>query len=133
MKRNLFVLLASLTSASSLTAVAKADNKFADSFGVDNADLSSAGTNRFFVLVPGYQLVLEGKQGRKATVLTVTVLKETKIVDGVETRVVEEKESVNGQIAEISRNYFAISKRTTEVFYFGEDTEMYKNGKVVSH
>jgi hypothetical protein len=63
----------------------------------------------------------------------VTVLDETKVVDGVETRVVEERESVNGQPIEISRNYFAISKRTTDVFYFGEEVDMYKQGKVVGH
>jgi len=66
-------------------------------------------------------------------VLTITVLPETKVVDGVETRVVEERETVDGQIAEISRNYFAISRRTTDVFYFGEDVDIYKGGKVTSH
>jgi hypothetical protein len=35
-------------------------------------------------------------------------------------------------LVEVSRNYFAISKRTNSVFYFGEDVEVYKNGKVVS-
>ena len=65
--------------------------------------------------------------------LTITVLNETKNVDGVETRVVEEREVAAGQIVEVSRNYFAISKRTTEVFYFGEDVDMYKDGRVNSH
>jgi hypothetical protein len=106
---------------------------FTDSFDLDKADLSSTGRNRYFVLEPGYQLILEGTDKGKATVLTVTVLNETKTVEGVETRVVEEKETANGQVVEISRNYFAISKKTSDVFYFGEDVDDYKNGKVVGH
>jgi Concanavalin A-like lectin/glucanases superfamily len=54
--------------------------------------------------------------------LTITVLNETKMVDGVETRVVEERETKGGKLKEVSRNYFAISKRTNDVFYFGEVT-----------
>jgi hypothetical protein len=65
--------------------------------------------------------------------LTITVLDATKIVDGVETRVVEERETKAGQLAEVSRNYFAISKRTGSVYYFGEDVDEYKDGKVSGH
>src|SRR3989442_7492885 len=65
--------------------------------------------------------------------LIITVLNETKIVDGVETRVVEERETKNGQLIEVARNYFAISRRTNDVFYFGEDVDMSKYGKVVTH
>jgi hypothetical protein len=54
-------------------------------------------------------------------------------VDGVETRVVEERESKREALVEVSRNYYAISKRTNSVYYFGEDTDIYKNGKVVKH
>ena len=115
------------------TMAAGTKGNFTEVFPVDKSELASVGTNTFFVLAPGYQLTLEGKEGGKPTVLTVTVLDETKVVDGVETRVVEERESVNGQPIEISRNYFAISKRTTDVFYFGEDVDMYKQGKVVGH
>jgi len=110
-------------------SVGGAEPKFTESFDVDKADLVSIGTNRFFILAPGSQLVLQDNK----TVLTITVLKETKMVDGVETRVVEERETVNGALAEVSRNYFAISKRTSDVFYFGEDVDIYKNGRVVKH
>src|SRR3989442_11306424 len=65
--------------------------------------------------------------------LIITVLNETKQVDGVETRVVEERETKDGQLIEVARNYFAISKGTNDVFYFGEDVDMYRNGQVVSH
>jgi len=55
------------------------------------------------------------------------------VVDGVETRVVEERETKNGKLIEVSRNFFAISRRTKDVFYFGEEVDMYKDGQVVSH
>lgn len=110
-----------------------ADDGFAKTFHATKEDLSSLGSSRYFVLQPGFQLVYQGEEDGKQTVLTITVLKETRVVDGVETRVVEERESHGGTLAEVSRNYFAISKRTGDVYYFGEDVDMYKNGKVTSH
>lgn len=106
--------------------------KFTETFDVAKSDLSSKGKSDFFVLQPGFVAVFEGKEDGKKTVLTITVTDETKTVDGVETRVVEEKEVAGGEVAEISRNYFAISKKTGDVFYFGEDSDTYKNGKVAN-
>ena len=96
----------------------------------DKSDLSSTGRNRYFILEPGHQLALESKGGDR---LTITVLNDTKVVDGVETRVVEERETKNGQLAEVSRNFFAISKSTGDVFYFGEEVDDYKDGKITGH
>ncbi len=94
---------------------------FTDTFLLDEKDLSSTGRNPYFILEPGYVLVLEGKDGEKKVELTVTVLDETRKVGGIETRVVEERETVDGKESEVSRNYFAICRRTNSVFYFGED------------
>jgi len=103
---------------------------WSDDFGIDKADLSSTGSNPYFSLEPGYQLYFEGKKGN----LTITVLDETKTIDGVETRVVEERETEDGKLVEVSRNYFAISKKTNSVFYFGEDCDMYNaKGEVAGH
>jgi len=98
-------------------------------FLMEGDELVSIGRNPYFILEPGYQLVLEGG----GTQLIITVLNETKTVDGVETRVVEERETKKGQLIEVARNYFAISRRTNDIFYFGEDVDMYKDGKVVNH
>ena len=106
--------------------------KFAETFAVEKSDLSSSGKGGYFVLEPGFVAVFEGGEDGKKTVLTITVTDQTKTVDGVETRVVEEKETANGEVAEISRNYFAISKTTHDVYYFGEDSDTYKNGKVAN-
>jgi len=109
------------------------DNQWTRHFSEAASDFASTGRNPYFVLEPGYVLTFQGtEEGVKAD-LTITVLGETLMVDGVETRVVEERESHEGKLVEVSRNYFAISKRTNNVYYFGEDTDTYENGAVVNH
>jgi len=106
---------------------------FTDTFRVEAGEWSSTGANPYFILEPGFFLVLEGEEDGEALRLTITVLDETRVVAGVETRVVEEREEEGGRLVEVSRNCFAISKRTNAVYYFGEDVDIYKEGKVVGH
>jgi hypothetical protein len=96
---------------------------------------SSEGANPFFHLKVGFQAVFEGKEGKTLIHNTITVLNETLTIEGIETRVVEEKELHNGVLAELSRNYFAICNRTNSVFYFGEDVDIYDDTGtvIVSH
>jgi len=98
-------------------------------FAIDPGQLASVGRNPFFILEPGYFLVLQ--EGSSEIVFR--VLDETKLVQGVETRVLEERETWNGRTTEVSRNYVAIHKQTRDVFQFGEDVSNYRNGKVVSN
>lgn len=104
------------------------DDGFARTFGEAKSDLGPTGRNDYFILEPGYVMTLEGKEDGKDAKLVITVLPETREVDGVKTRVVEERESEDGKIVEISRNYFAISARTRNVYYFGEDSRDYEDG-----
>jgi hypothetical protein len=90
---------------------------------------ASQGENPYFVLKPGFVL----EYGSEDSHLVVTVLSQTRKVDDVETRAVEERETKNGKLEEVSRNYFAICKDTGDVCYFGEDVDMYKDGKVTDH
>lgn len=102
-------------------------------FNLEKCSLSSTGRNDYFILEPGYKLTLEGVEDKDTIRLEVTVLDQTRMIGNVETRVVEERETVNGGLIEISRNYFAICKQTNSVFYFGEETDIYEKGEVVSH
>jgi hypothetical protein len=102
-------------------------------FDLENCDFASTGENSYFILEPGYQVILEGEEDGEELQLTMTVLDETKVVDGVETRVVEEKESEGGNLVEASRNYFAICRPTNDTFYFGEDVDNYEDSEIVSH
>jgi hypothetical protein len=98
-------------------------------FHANPAELGPTGRNAFFILEPGHRAVYASGNER----LVITVLDETKIVDGVTTRTVEERETKGGQLVEVSRNYFAISNKTQDVFYFGEAVDIYKDGNVVAH
>jgi hypothetical protein len=98
-------------------------------FAVDKTQLGVKGNNPYFNLTPGYRLsYAHGKDTD-----TLTVLNETKLIDGVETRVIEDREMKNGKLAEVTRDYYAIDPATNDVYYFGEEVDVYKNGKVVSH
>lgn len=87
------------------------------------------GVNPYFALVPGVQAVLTGE----GVVLQITVLSDVVEVAGVRCRVVEEREMVDGNLVEVSRNYLAYDTRDGSIAYFGEDVDIYQGGKVVSH
>jgi len=113
------------------------DRSWRQEFDLASCMLETTGRNRFFVLEPGYQLVLEGRDtdGDKVSNVRVqlTVLDEIRQAAGVATRVVEEREWKDGELYEVSRNYFALCGQTGDVFYFGEDVDYYENGRVVKH
>ena len=89
--------------------------------------------NPFFPLPPGREIVLEGEGSGGTELVRITVLDEVETVAGVETRVVEEQESIDGRIVEVSRNFFAQTADGT-VCYFGEDVDIYDaDGNVSSH
>ncbi len=99
-----------------------------DKFDLASCKLSPTGRAEYFVLEPGFEAVLEGGGTR----LQITVTNDTKTVDGVVTRVVEEREWKNGKLYEVARNYFAICEQTKDVYYFGEDVDFYDDkGRVV--
>ncbi len=100
---------------------------------LENCNYASTGKNDYFILEPGYQVILEGEEDGEKLQLVMTVLNDTKMVNGIETRVVEERETEGGKLVEVSRNYFAICRPANNAFYFGEDVDMYEDGKAVSH
>lgn len=99
----------------------------------ETCSFTSTGTNPYFVLQPGWTLDFEGTEGGEFVELSVTVLNDTKVVDGVQTRVVFEEEKADHKLVERSWNWFAMCQETGSVFYFGEDVDIYENGQVVSH
>lgn len=105
------------------------NKKWTNSFDQEHCTFASTGRNRFFVLQPGHQLILESPREK----VVITVLDETRKIGDVETRIVEEREEENGQLKEISRNFFAVCKEHGDVFYFGEEVDEYKDGRIVAH
>ncbi len=94
---------------------------------------ASSLTQRSTSVSIGYYLTLEGKEHGAPVRLTITVLDETRMVDGVQTRVVEEREMVDGELIEISRNFLAMDTVTNSIYYFGEEVDICRDGKVVGH
>lgn len=98
---------------------------------------TASGSNPYFPLWPGHGVVLEGEEEDEGEILEVlleiTVLDETELVDGVVTRIVEERESLDGELYEVSRNFFATCRETGDVWYFGEDVDFYEDGQIVDH
>ncbi len=103
--------------------------RWKDTFAVSKADLGPSGNNACLTIQPGRVLKLAHGSER----LTVSVLPGTRTVDGVTTGILEEREEKDGQLVEISRNYFATDTKTGDVYYFGEDVDNYKDGKIINH
>jgi hypothetical protein len=123
------LVCAALAPSTHAAGSAPAAKAWQEDFGINNCKMASVGRNDYFVLEPGHQLVLEHGKVR----LQITVLNETKVVDGVTTRVVEEREWDHGVIQEVSRNYYAICEQSKDVLHFGEDVEVYKDGKLLKN
>ena len=110
--------------------------------GTDQLDVSmcdpSAGpftleiTNPYLPMLPGHQVVLEGPDGSRQGRVQITVLDDIEIVAGVETRVVEEREWLDDELAEVSRNYF-VQASDGSVCYYGEEVDDYRDGELVGH
>ncbi len=129
----LAVIFSGVQVAQAGQAAGKSKVLYTDEFFLDDCTFASTGANQFFILEPGYQLAFAGEEDGEEVELVITVLDETKDVNGVETRVVEERESADGELVEVSRNYFAICEQTNSVFYFGEDVDDYEDGEIVGH
>jgi len=110
-------------------ATTRAASGWRDTFDVNNSNLLPSGSNPYITMQPGR--VLKLKHGNDT--LTVTILAETQQVDGVTTGILEERETKNGTLVEVSRNFVATDKTSGDVYYFGEDVDNYRNGKIVNH
>jgi hypothetical protein len=111
---------------------------YTSDFDRDRCTFATAGTNPYFPLWPGYALLLEGEELDDEDELVEiasrsTVLPETEVVDGVLTRVFEEREWEDDELVEVSRNFVAICRETGDIWYFGEDVDDYEDGEIVGH
>jgi hypothetical protein len=97
----------------------------------EESRLATIGRSTYFILEPGYRLVLTDEDGDETLIMTVT--EDTRHVGQVQTRVVEEREMDHGEVKEISRNFLAIDKETGDIWYFGEEVDNYKDGQVTDH
>jgi hypothetical protein len=119
-----------------------AEDAFTTDFRIEDCRFSADGSNPYFSLEPGHRLVLSGEDDGEEVVVEITVLAKKRTVSfttargkrlRVDTRVVEERETADGELVEVSRNYFARCEPRNDVFYFGEAVDIYEDGEIVSH
>jgi hypothetical protein len=95
---------------------------------INPADFTTTIDNKYFTLEPGTTFIYEGGAEQRGEM---TVTSDIKKVMGVECVIVDHKEWESGKLVERTYDWFAQDKKGT-VWYFGEDTKEYENGKVVS-
>ena len=110
------------------------DERHFRKFNVGNYNFSSIDTatvnNSYFRLDIGYRITIEGEEEGADILVNITVQNQTEMVGGIETRVITEEEYEDGELVEISYNYFAICNETLDVVYFGELSADYEDGAI---
>jgi hypothetical protein len=116
-------------------AMAANPDGFTLEFPIASCEFSPKGGNSFFNLTPGRQLYLSNKECKSCVKeeglveLWITMLTETRVITfpyagkmrTVRARVMEEFETVDGELEEVSQNFIADCKPMHDVYYFGED------------
>ena len=124
-----------------------AEPAFTDSFPLNGCRFSPHEGNAYFPLRPGRQLyynnarcMANGDCDELEELWITTEFQTRRITLGsgkqrrqILTRVVEERETEDGELKEISRNYFAACAPARDVYYFGEEVDIYEDGEIVSH
>jgi hypothetical protein len=129
----LFIIV--LAPCASLVAQEDPEPEFTADFPLKACRFVPYGGNPYFSLQPGRQATLNNRRCVRAgeceefEEVRISVLHETRriplVIDGrtraVTARVVEEFETEDGEVTEISRNYYATCEPDRDVYYFGED------------
>lgn len=132
LNRRICMLLAALVP---LAAAAAPPVGFTDQFPFAACDFKPYGGNAFLNLTAGRQLYFSNVRCVGAgdcdelTELWITMLPETRLIRYFDngkaryarTRVMQEYETADGEVEEISRNYVASCAPMNDVYYFGED------------
>jgi hypothetical protein len=95
--------------------------------GVDPTAFVRKINNPYFPLKPGTVFVYKGPD----SVNKVKVTRRTKEILGVRTTLVRDVELVDGELAEKTFDWYA-QDRKGNVWYFGENTAEYENGRIIS-
>jgi hypothetical protein len=130
------VWLAGLGMSSALAAAPIKKLQFTTDFRLGDCQFQTQGVNPYFLLTPGRRLVLQNED--ETETVEITVLEDLELISvpglgDVTTRVVEERETADGELIEVSRNFFAICGGRNDVVYFGEDVEIHNPDGSITH
>jgi hypothetical protein len=120
----------SSASGSSAPAVIRSADQYSPSLFDDSSYVVD---NEWFPMTPGTQLVFKGASGigedREGHGLVFIVTDLTKVIDGVRTAVLWERDTSAGELVEAELAFFA-QDRAGNVWNFGEYPEEYEDGKL---
>jgi len=119
-------------SASDVSAAGSISEDDGYTVDIDPADFVDRVDNPYFTLEPGTVFRLRGETEDGIERETVTVTDRTRTVMGVQTTVVKDVMRTNGEISELTHDWYA-QDREGNLWYFGEATAEYENGKVLNH
>lgn len=97
---------------------------------VSNATFVSVVDNPYMPLPVGAKWTIEGQGTDEAIVIQIEVLSETRVVNGVTATVLRDTETIDGELAEDTWDWYA-QDSDGNVWYLGEDTCEYERGECV--
>lgn len=98
---------------------------------IDPANFVSVVNNPYYTLAPGTSFTYQGKAKEGTEKIITTVSDKTKKILGVTTIEVWDRVWLDTELIEETYDWYAQDKEGN-VWYFGEDSKEYENGKVVS-
>jgi hypothetical protein len=123
------VLVSGCGSSSSAGGGAKPTSGKSYAPSIDPAGFTTEIDNKYFPLEPGTTFVYKGETEGASEGDTVRVTSDTKKIMGVECVVVEDRVTEDGELTEKTYDWYAQDEQGN-VWYFGEDSREYENGKV---
>ena len=103
-----------------------------ETVNLDSADFTTDIDNPYWPMTPGSRWVYRETDGKGGVQrVDVTVTDRTKVIDGVEAVVVHDLVTEEGEKVEDTLDWYAQDK-DGNIWYLGEDTTEYENGKPVS-
>jgi hypothetical protein len=100
-------------------------------FKIDPADFTTQIDNPYWPMAPGSHWVYREAENGELQRVDVTVTNQTKRIAGIEARVVHDLVTKDGEKVEDTFDWYAQDK-DGNLWYLGEDTKEYENGKVVT-
>jgi hypothetical protein len=116
------------TNLSTVESISKGDGY---SVEIDPANFVDRIDNPYFPLEPGTVFKLRGATEDGIERETVRVTDRTRTVMGVRTTVVKDVMRTDGQVSESTQDWYA-QDREGNVWYFGEETAEYENGRILN-
>src|SRR5215208_1576064 len=115
--------------AFALTGGATGTTKQAYAPQINPSDFTTKIDNKYFPLKPGTAFVYQGNRGGNQQRDVMSVTHSTKQIMGVKCVVVDDRVWAHAKLSEKTFDYYAQDKKGN-VWYFGENSKEYKNGKV---